>query len=99
MQLLLTWFLNWIFLDDYLNYIEEKLPLNEEPGVYGLHRNAGITYQSNTAKNMLDTILSIQPKDSSTGTGETRESIVHRQASEFLEKLPPNYVPHRIKER
>jgi len=64
-----------------------------------LHRNAGITYQSNTAKNMLDTILSIQPKDSAVGGGETRESIVYRQASEFLDKLPPNYVPHRIKER
>jgi hypothetical protein len=56
-------------------------------------------YQSNTAKRMLDSILSIQPKDSSTGGGETRESIVYRQASEFLEKLPPAYVPHRIKER
>jgi len=57
------------------------------------------SYQTNTAKRMLDTILSIQPKDSSTGTGETRESIVYRQATEFLDKLPPAYVPHRIKER
>ena len=48
---------------------------------------------------MLDTILSIQPKDSAVGGGETRESIVHRQASEFLDKLPPPYVPHRITER
>jgi len=48
---------------------------------------------------MLDTILSIQPKDSSGGSGETREAVVYRLAAELLDKLPPNYVPHRIKER
>lgn len=58
-----------------------------------------IRYQSNTAKDMLDTILEIQPKDSAGGGGETREAIVYRQAAEFLEKLPPAFVPHRIKER
>jgi len=30
-------------LDDYVRYIEDNLPVNEDPGVYGLHRNAGIT--------------------------------------------------------
>ena len=54
------------------------------------------SYQSNTAKEGLNTILSIQPKDSSSGGGETRESIVRRQAGEMLEKLPPDYVPHEV---
>lgn len=54
------------------------------------------SYQSNTAKSCLDTILEIQPKDSSSGGGETRESIVRRQAGEMLEKLPDDYIPHEV---
>ena len=53
-------------------------------------------YQSKTAKELLDTILNIQPKDSSGGGGETREAVVSRQAADMLEKLPPSYVPHEV---
>ena len=49
------------------------------------------------AKEVLDTIMSIQPKDSGGGSGETRESVVHRMAGEMLEKLPPDYVPHEVR--
>lgn len=31
-------------VEDYVRTIDEVLPNNEQPGVYGLHRNAGITY-------------------------------------------------------
>lgn len=48
------------------------------------------------AKEVLDTIMSIQPKDSSGGTGETRESMVYRIAEDMLEKLPPDYIPHEV---
>ena len=54
-------------------------------------------YQSSTAKICLDTILDIQPKDSSGGGGETRETIVKRQAGEMLEKLPADYLPHEVR--
>ena len=53
-------------------------------------------YQSNMAKEVLDTIMSIQPKDSSGGGGETRESRVFRIATDMLEKLPDDYVPHEV---
>jgi len=86
-------------VEDYVRSIDDLLPNNEQPGIYGLHLNAGITYQSNSAKGMLNTILDIQPKDSASGGGETREAIVYRSAAEFLEKLPPAFVAHRIKER
>ena len=56
-----------------------------------------ISYQSNTAKDVLDTIMSIQPKDSGGGSGETRESVVTRQADDMLEKLPNDYIPHEVR--
>ena len=55
------------------------------------------SYQSNTAKDVLDTILNIQPKDSAAGGGETRESIVRRQADDMLSKLPSDYIPHEVR--
>lgn len=54
------------------------------------------SYQSNLAKSCLDTILSIQPKDSSGGGGETRESVVQRLADDMLDKLPENYIAHEV---
>ena len=54
------------------------------------------SYQSNLAKSCLDTILSIQPKDSSGGGGETREAVVQRLADDMLDKLPENYIAHEV---
>ncbi|XP_068593236.1 dynein axonemal heavy chain 5 [Cebidichthys violaceus] len=83
-------------IQDILQHIE-ALPMVDSPEVFGLHPNADITYQTNLANETLSTIVNIQPKDSGGGTGETREASVQRLASEMLEKLPPDYVPHEVK--
>ena len=54
-------------------------------------------YQSNTAKEVLDTVMGIQPKDSGGGGGETRETVVYRLADDMLEKLPADYLPHEVR--
>lgn len=51
------------------------------------------------AKDILDTIMNIQPKDSSGGGGETREAVVFRLADDMLGKLPPDYIPHEVRSR
>lgn len=81
----------------YVDYIN-TLPLNDTPEVFGLHPNADITYQINTAKGILDTILSVQPKESGGGSGETRECIVYQLADDMLRKLPPQYNAFEVKE-
>ena len=85
-------------LDEYRSYIE-TLPLVDSPECFGLHSNADITYSTNTANTMLSTIVSIQPKDSGGSGGETRESVVYKLADDMLDKLPPDYKPHEVKDR
>ncbi|GAB0187258.1 dynein axonemal heavy chain 8 [Grus japonensis] len=80
-------------LEQYFEYIQ-SLPAMDSPKVFGLHPNADITYQSNTAADVLDTITNIQPKESGAGSGETREAIIYRLAEDMLEKLPPDYIRH-----
>ncbi|KAJ9592733.1 hypothetical protein L9F63_015613, partial [Diploptera punctata] len=78
-------------IQDYIDYIN-GLPPTDTPEVFGLHSNADITYQINTAKGILDTILNVQPKEGGGGGGETRENIVYRLAEDMLEKLPKQYT-------
>ena len=53
-------------------------------------------FQTNVANSSLSTIVSIQPKESSGGVGETRESVVWKMADEMLEKLPDDFLPHEV---
>lgn len=84
-------------LQGYLDYID-SLPATDTPEVFGLHPNADITYQINTAKEILDTILSVQPKEGGVQGGETRENIVYRLADDMLFKLPKQYNTFEVKE-
>ncbi|CAB3221710.1 unnamed protein product [Arctia plantaginis] len=110
-----VWFTDQLFDDDFQfykgygimkyknipEYIEEieTMKTVDPPQAYGLHTNADITYQRNTVQELLDTILSIQPKESGGGGGESREASVYRQSKEMLDKVPPNFDPHEVKER
>ncbi|CAK9824517.1 Dynein axonemal heavy chain 8 [Anthophora retusa] len=85
-------------VSEYLKAIDEMNPV-DPPQVYGLHANANITYQGNTTQAVLDTIMSVQPKDAGSGGGESREVLVARQASDMLNKLPPYYDPFEVKDR
>merc|ERR1739838_634547 len=83
-------------IQEFRSYID-NMPIADSPEVMGLHPNADITYQTKFANMALETIVSVQPKESSGGSGETRESVVFKQADEMLEKLPENFLPHKVK--
>ncbi|KAL1516507.1 hypothetical protein ABEB36_000416 [Hypothenemus hampei] len=111
----LVWFNDNVLKDDFIFYKGYKIvrfknvtdyiahidgfPTTDPPQAYGLHSNADITYQTNTTIEMFNTMLAIQPKESGSVGGESRETIVFRQAGSMLEKLPKNYDPFEVKER
>lgn len=57
------------------------------------------SYQGNTTQAVLDTIMSVQPKEAGAGAGESREAVVSRQAREMLKRLPPMYDQFVVKQR
>ncbi|XP_076759064.1 dynein heavy chain 8, axonemal kl-3 [Xylocopa sonorina] len=109
------WFSDAIFSDDFVFYKGYSILVHKQvtdylkeidgmstidpPQVYGLHPNANITYQGRTTQVVLDTIMSVQPKEAGAVGGESREIIVSRQAQDMLNKLPPSYDPFEVKQR
>jgi dynein heavy chain len=65
-----------------------QLPIDEDPQLFGLHSNALITAQTQSAKLFLDTILSVQPRMSSGGVGKKPEEIVAEMAEGFRKRVP-----------
>jgi dynein heavy chain len=75
-------------LQDTIGYIE-NLPLEEDPEVFGLHPNANITFDKQTVRAFLDTLISIQPRTKSGGSSAlTPEEIVAQEAQSMLSRIP-----------
>ena len=84
-------------IEEYNEFIN-NLPTQDIPEVFGLHANSNISYQINTVKGLLDTIIEIIPKESGGGSGgESRETTVSKIAEDMLSKLPQLYSPHEVK--
>jgi len=64
------------------------LPMDEDPRIFGLHPNALITAQYNQAKLFIDTVVSVQPRIASGGTGKSPEEIVGDMAEDLLKRIP-----------
>jgi len=80
--------------EDYLEYIA-SLPLNPEPEAFGLHENAEITTNQNITRILLEDILSMQPRSSSSGA-KSRDEIIHEQALYLQSKTPKPFDLERV---
>merc|ERR1712159_20329 len=70
----------------------EEMKDEDHPNVFGMHANADLTYRTKVTKEMLTTIVDIQPKESGGGDGgPTREEVVLEQAANFLKNMPPAF--------
>lgn len=73
-------------LQEYKEYID-KLPLLDQPEIFGMHANANIAFQVQETNILVGTILDVQPRLSSGGTGKSNDDIVHELAASILEKI------------
>jgi dynein heavy chain len=73
--------------NSYVQYIE-SLPLAADPEIFGMHENANLTFQRNSSTNIVNTILSIQPREIVSSSGVSSDSIVSAMALDMEEKMP-----------
>lgn len=59
-----------------MDYIR-GLPINDTPEIFGLHDNANITFAQNETFSLLNGILQLQPKSSSS-SGRSREEVTFK---------------------
>ena len=70
-------------LGEVFKYIEEELPSEDSPEVFGLDLNANITMQQKIVREFFDTLLSIQPRASGGRKGQTPEEVTIETAKKF----------------
>ena len=73
--------------EDYMKYIQ-GLPLSEGPDVFGMHENANISFQLKETREVLESILSIQPRLAASGDGPGPDEIVAALAKNMSSKMP-----------
>ena len=74
-------------LESYRKYIDD-LPLMDQPEIFGMHENANIRFQDQESDKMITSILSIQPRTSSTGGGKTSDELILEYIEDFTKALP-----------
>lgn len=72
---------------DYIEFIEENIPLNDLTEVFGLHDNADITSAINSTDTILGTALSLQPRATSS-SGKTQDEVLAETCQGIIQKLP-----------
>ncbi|KAJ1555212.1 Dynein heavy chain 6, axonemal, partial [Nowakowskiella sp. JEL0078] len=70
----------------------EQLPFSEEPSIFGMHENANISFQVQETRRLVRTLLEVQPRLISTGTGKSSEELVSDIATSVLEVWPEPIV-------
>jgi len=74
-------------LDYYKEYIS-GLPNKDNPEVFGMHDNANITFLTLETNKLLDTVLSLQPRDTGGDAGKSPEDVVKELALDILPQIP-----------
>ncbi|XP_060619679.2 dynein axonemal heavy chain 6 isoform X2 [Anolis sagrei] len=74
-------------LQDFKDYIE-NLPLIDDPEIFGMHENANLSFQRKETNTLINTILDVQPRSTTQGTGKSNDEIVEELATSILAKIP-----------
>ncbi|XP_063150960.1 dynein axonemal heavy chain 6 [Candoia aspera] len=74
-------------LQNFKEYIE-NLPLIDDPEIFGMHENANLAFQRKETNTLITTILDVQPRSTTQGSGKSNDEIVQELASSILAKIP-----------
>ena len=74
-------------VSEFVEYIS-TLPFSDEPEIFGMHENANIAFQREETNALIGTILAMQPRMVSSGSGKSQDEIVFELAEAIEEKLP-----------
>uniref|UniRef100_A0A803U0S0 Dynein axonemal heavy chain 6 n=1 Tax=Anolis carolinensis TaxID=28377 RepID=A0A803U0S0_ANOCA len=81
-------------LQDFKDYIE-NLPLIDDPEIFGMHENANLAFQETNT--LINTILDVQPRSTTQGTGKSNDEIVEELATSILAKIPGIFFHGKVK--
>ncbi|XP_031787006.1 dynein heavy chain 1, axonemal isoform X2 [Nasonia vitripennis] len=76
-------------LADYITLVK-GFPLNDEPGVFGLHANADISYARAETYSCLATLLALQPREIG-GSIKGKDEVTAALAESILKTLPETF--------
>lgn len=54
----------------------ESMPNQDGPEIFGMHSNANIAYLRSESSKLLNTVLNVQPRESSGSDGDSPEKII-----------------------
>eukprot|EP00658_Telonema_sp_P-2_P078169 TRINITY_DN7258_c0_g1_i5.p1 TRINITY_DN7258_c0_g1~~TRINITY_DN7258_c0_g1_i5.p1 ORF type:complete len:1514 (-),score=296.91 TRINITY_DN7258_c0_g1_i5:443-4984(-) len=74
-------------------YISESFTAHEPPQAVGLFANAETQHRTREATLVLKTMLSVQPRSTSTTGGNTKEAVVLELLLSSLDKMPAQFSP------
>ena len=79
----------------YKNYIK-SLPIEEGTEIFSMHENASITFAQKQTYTLFETLLTLMPKTTKSGSGKTREDILAETATMIQSKIPKPFHLHAI---
>ncbi|XP_068576471.1 dynein axonemal heavy chain 1 [Cebidichthys violaceus] len=84
-------------INGYLAYIR-GLPINDTPGIFGLHDNGNISSAQKETFALLGAVVRLQPQAASAG-GKTLEETVEEIVAGIVEKIPQPFSVQEVMEK
>ncbi|XP_023289892.1 dynein heavy chain 1, axonemal [Orussus abietinus] len=84
-------------LEEYLSYIK-TFPLNDDPGMFGLHANADISCAQAETYSCLNNLLNLQPKEAG-DVAASFEEVTRQLAGDILGVVPDLFDLAKIREK
>ena len=83
----------------YLEHIQ-TLPERDNPLIFGLNGNADLTYRLKESGEMINVLVDTMPKESSGGSGKSREEEVKEKLqNELIKILPADFIEVEVDEK